>query len=216
MPQSQSMRALQVSGLAPDFAGCAVDDVSIPEPGAGQALIRVHAAALGFPDLLLTEGKYQHWPELPFIPSNDIAGEIVSLGSDTGDHRPGDAVVATLGVGGFGEYALCPVQMLRPKPKTMSFDAAAAFGVAYLTAYVALVRWANLQSGEWVLVHGAAGGVGLAAVDLAHALGAKVIAASASDDKLAAIGKACHPDALVNVTDGFRETVKEITGAMLM
>lgn len=211
MSQSELMQALLVSALAPDFAGCAVADLVIPQPGPNQVLIRVHSAALGFPDLLMTEGKYQHQPDLPFIPGNDVAGEIVSLGSESGALAVGDAVVATLGVGGFGEYALCPIASLRRKPDGMSFDAAAAFGVAYLTAYVSLVRRAMLQKGEWVLVHGAAGGVGLAAVDLAKALGAKVIAASASDEKLEIIANEYRPDATINVTRGFRERVKEIT-----
>lgn len=208
----KTMRALQVADLAPDFAGCAVADVPVPEPGLGQALLRVRAAALGFPDLLMTEGKYQHRPELPFTPGNDIAGEIVALGGDRADFSIGDAVVATLGTGGFADYALCPFAALRRKPEGMDFDAAAAFGVAYLTAYVSLVRRADIQPGEWLLVHGAAGGVGLAAVDLGKALGAKVIAASASDEKLTVIAEKYAPDAIINVTDGFREEVKALTG----
>ncbi|RED15955.1 NADPH:quinone oxidoreductase family protein [Parasphingopyxis lamellibrachiae] len=206
------MRTLQVVSLTPDFKGCAVAEVSVPRPGPGQALLRVKAAALGFPDLLMTEGKYQHRPELPFTPGNDIAGEIVAFGGDDADFAVGDAVVATLGVGGFGEYALCPIAALRRKPEAMTFEAAAAFGVAYLTAYVSLVRCGALQPDEWLLVHGAAGGVGLAAVDLGRALGARVIAASASDEKLATIAREYQPDAAINVTGGFREAVKEITG----
>lgn len=212
MTVPKTMRALQVADLAPDFAGCGVADVLVPTPGSGQALLRVRAAALGFPDLLMTEGKYQHRPELPFVPGNDIAGEIVVLGDDSADFAVGDAVVATLGTGGFADYALCPVHALRRKPAGMDFDAAAAFGVAYLTAYVSLVRRADIQPGEWLLVHGAAGGVGLAAVDLGKALGAKVIAASASDEKLAVIDENYAPDAILNITDGFRERVKELTG----
>jgi NADPH2:quinone reductase len=206
------MKALQVADLGPDFAGCAVTDVPVPTPGPGQALLRVKAAALGFPDLLMTEGKYQHRPDLPFIPGNDIAGEIVALEDEASGFASGDAVVATLGIGGFGEYAVCSIASLRRKPEGMTFDAAAAFGVAYLTAYVALVRCGALKPDEWVLVHGAAGGVGLAAVDLAKTLGARVIAASASDEKLTIIADEYHPDATVNVTDGFREKVKDITG----
>lgn len=211
MSLPKTMRALQVADLAPNFAGCAVADVPVPEPGPGQALLRVRAAALGFPDLLMTEGKYQHRPELPFTPGNDIAGEIVALGNDGADFAVGDAVVATLGTGGFADYALCPMSALRRKPEAMDFDAAAAFGVAYLTAYVSLVRRADIQPGEWLLVHGAAGGVGLAAVDLGKALGAKVIAASASDVKLAVIAEKYAPEATINVTDGFREEVKALT-----
>lgn len=206
-----TMRALQVADLARNFDGCRISNASVPAPGPGQALIKVRAAALGFPDLLMTEGKYQHRPELPFTPGNDIAGEIVALGDENADFDIGDAIVATLGTGGFADYALCPVAALRPKPRTMDFNAAAAFGVAYLTAYVSLVRRGELQSGEWLLVHGAAGGVGLAAVDLGMALGARVIAASASDEKLAAIKRHYGPVATINVTDGFREAVKEMT-----
>ncbi|MGP1284125.1 MAG: NADPH:quinone oxidoreductase family protein [Parasphingopyxis sp.] len=207
----KTMHALQVAELAPDFAGCGVAEVAVPEPGPGEALVKVRAAALGFPDLLMTEGKYQHRPDLPFVPGNDIAGEIVALGGGGGAFAVGDAVVATAGIGGFADYARCPLPTLRRKPDGMDFGAAAAFSVAYLTAWVALVRRAALQPAEWVLVHGAAGGVGLAAVDLAKALGARVIAASASDDKLAVIAEDYAPDACLNVTDGFRERVKEIT-----
>lgn len=208
----KTMRVLQVANLAPEFAGCGIADIAVPVPGPGQALLRVKAAALGFPDLLMTEGKYQHRPDLPFVPGNDAAGEIVGLGTEIGGFAPGDPVVATLGTGGFGEYAVCPITSLRRKPEGMTFEAAAAFSVAYLTAYVGLVRCGAVQPDDWVLVHGAAGGVGLAAVDLAKTLGARVIAASASDEKLAAIERAYHPDAIINVTDGFREKVKALTG----
>jgi NADPH2:quinone reductase len=116
------------------------------------------------------------------------------------------------GRGGFGEYVVLPAAGLHRKPERMSFAEAAGYPVAYLTAYVGLVRCGRTEPGEWVLVHGAAGGVGLAAVDLAKLLGAKVIAASASDAKLAVIETEYAPDAVVNVTGGFRERVKEITG----
>ncbi len=212
MAGPETMRALRVNALEPDFAGCAVEDVPVPEPGPGEALIRVRASALGFPDLLMTEGKYQHRPELPFTPGGDVAGEVAALGEGESDFAPGDAVVCGLTGGGFAEYTLCPVANLRRKPDSLSFEQASAFGVAYLTAYVSLVRRAQLQPGEWVLVHGAAGGVGLAAVDLAKALGARVIAASASDEKLAVIAREYAPDAILNVSHGFREKVKEITG----
>jgi NADPH2:quinone reductase len=123
----------------------------------------------------------------------------------------GDAVAGG-GRGGFAEYAVVPAQGLRRKPDTLTFSQAAGYPVAYLTAYVGLVRCGRTEPGEWVLVHGAAGGVGLAAVDLARILGARVIAASASDEKLAVIEREYAPDALVNVSGGFREKVKAITG----
>ena len=207
-----TMRALRVSDLVPDFAGCAVEDVPVPTPGPGAVLLRVRAAALGFPDLLMTEGKYQHRPDLPFTPGTDITGEIAALGEGVKGFEIGDAVVAALSGGGFAEYVLCSASTLRPKPTGMDFAEASAFGVAYLTAYVSLVRRADIQPGEWLLVHGAAGGVGLAAVDLGKALGARVIAASASDEKLAVIAEKYAPEATVNVSDGFRERVKALTG----
>ncbi len=175
----------------------------MPEAGPGEALVRVKAASVNFPDLLMTRGEYQLKPPLPFTPGIDFAGEVVGTG---------EAVVGSARLGAFAEYVAAPVQALKPKPARLSFSEAAAYGAAYLTAYVALVRRAQLQRGEWVLVHGAAGGVGLAAVDLAKALGAKVIAASASDEKLKVVADEYAPDATLNVTQGFREQVKAITG----
>lgn len=206
-----TMRALQVRELAPAFAGCELTELPVPAPGPGEALIRVRAAALGFPDLLMTEGKYQHKPALPFTPGTEFAGEVAALGEEASGFAVGDAVTG-FGIGAFADYALAPVSRLRRKPATLDFAEAAAFGVAYLTAWVGLVRRAALRPAEWVLVHGAAGGVGLAAVDLAKALGARVIAASSSDAKLAAIEERYAPDALVNVSDGFRDAVRDITG----
>jgi NADPH2:quinone reductase len=206
------MRALVVEHLAPDFAGCGVKDVPTPAPGPGEVLVRVRAASVNFPDLLMTKGEYQFRPPTPFTPGLDLAGEVVALGEGVAGFQVGDAVVGGARLGGFAEYAVLSAEALKPKPERLSFAQAAAYGAAYLTAYVALVRRARLEPGEWVLVHGAAGGVGLAAVDLAKALGARVIAASASDDKLAAIQALYAPDAVVNVTGGFREAVKAITG----
>ena len=206
------MRALVVESLAPDFAGCVVKDVPTPTPGPGEVLVRVRAASVNFPDLLMTKGEYQFKPPTPFTPGLDLAGEVAALGEGVTGFQVGDAVVGGARLGAFAEYAVLSVDALKPKPERLSFAQAAAYGAAYLTAYVALVRRARLEPGEWVLVHGAAGGVGLAAVDLAKAMGARVIAASASDDKLAAIQALYAPDATVNVTGGFREAVKAITG----
>ena len=209
---TNTMRALVVETLAADFAGCAVREVPTPTPGPGQVLVRVKAASVNFPDLLMTRGEYQFKPPLPFTPGLDLAGEVAALGEGVTGWSVGDAVVGGARLGGFAQYAVLDAQALKPKPARLSFGEAAAYGAAYLTAYVALVRRARLEPGEWVLVHGAAGGVGLAAVDLAKALGAKVIAASASDDKLAEIQRLYAPDAVVNVTDGFKDQVKAITG----
>lgn len=205
------MRALVVEKLLPDYGGCVVKDIPTPEPGAGQVRIRVRAAAVNFPDLMQTRGEHQHKPEIPFVGGMELAGDVDALGEGVTGFAVGDAVCSG-GRGGFAEYAILPAATLRKKPAKLTYGEAAGYPVAYLTAYVALNRVANVQPGEWVLVHGAAGGVGLAAVDYAKLMGAKVIAASASDDKLATIEKEYDVDATVNVTRGFRERVKELTG----
>ncbi|MEO8114008.1 MAG: NADPH:quinone oxidoreductase family protein, partial [Phenylobacterium sp.] len=205
------MRALVVEKLAADYGGCVLKDIPTPEPGPGEVRVKVRAAAVNFPDLMQTRGEHQHKPTVPFVPGMELAGEVDALGPGVTGWKLGDPVVAGAR-GGFAEYALVPAAGLQRKPESLSFGQAAGYPVAYLTAYVALVRCANVQPGEWVLVHGAAGGVGLAAVDLARLLGARVIAASASDEKLAVVQAEYAPDATVNVTRGFRERVKELTG----
>lgn len=205
------MRALVVEKLAPDYAGCVVKDIPTPEPGPGQVRIKVRAAAVNFPDLMQTRGEHQHRPEVPFVGGMELAGEVDALGEGVTGFLVGDAVCSG-GRGGFAEYAILPAATLRRKPAALTFGEAAGYPVAYLTAYVAFTRIADVQPGEWVLVHGAAGGVGLAAVDYAKLLGARVIAASASDEKLSVIELEYAPDATVNVTNGFRERVKELTG----
>jgi NADPH2:quinone reductase len=207
-----SMRALVVEALAPDYGGCFIRELAIPEPGPGEVRVRVRAASVNFPDLLMTRGEYQHKPSLPFTPGLEIAGEVDALGDGVDRWQVGDHVVGGARTGGFSQFVIAPAAGLRAKPERLSFSQAAAVGAAYLTAYVALVRRARVEAGEWVLVHGAAGGVGLACVDLAKALGCQVIAASASDEKLAVITRDYAPDAAINITGGFRERVKTLTG----
>jgi NADPH2:quinone reductase len=206
------MRALVVEALAPEYAGCVLKELPTPDPGPGEVLVEVRAASVNFPDLLMTRGEYQHKPPLPFIPGLEMSGVVAKVGPGVERFKPGDAVAGGARVGGFSDMALSFAQGLRPKPEAFSFSEAAAFGTAYLTAYVSLVRRAEVEPGEWVLVQGAAGGVGLACVDLAKVLGCRVIAASASDAKLAVVAAEYAPDAVVNVTGGFRDRVKEITG----
>ncbi len=201
------MRALVVSQLSPDLSGTALRDVPDPVATPGKVLIRVKAAALNFPDLLMTRGEYQLKPPLPFAPGMEVAGEVVSGDGFT----PGDAVVAGTRLGGFADMVLVDAAAVRPKPPHLSFAQAAGVGAAYLTAYVALVRLAKVQAGEWVLVHGATGGVGLAAVDLAKGLGARVIATSRSPEKLAVLAEEYGVDATLPAP-GFRDAVKELTG----
>jgi NADPH2:quinone reductase len=206
------MRALVVDRLAPGYGGCAARELPTPDPGPGEARVRVRAAAVNFPDLLMTRGEYQHKPALPFIAGLELSGEIDALGEGVAGWSVGDAVVAGSRAGAISQFAVVAAVALRPKPARLSFAEASAYGAAYLTAYVSLVRRARVEPGEWVLVHGAAGGVGLACVDLARALGCRVIAASASDEKLKVVAQEYAPDACVNVTGGFRERVKAITG----
>jgi NADPH2:quinone reductase len=204
------MKALVCRELAPDYAGVALEEQALPEPGAGEVRVRIKAASLNFPDLLMTEGKYQLKPELPFVLGMEFSGIVDALGAGISGLAPGDAVAGGNRIGAFSEYAVVPAATLRRKPEAISFAAAASYGAAYLTAYVALVRRGNLQPGETLLVHGASGGVGLAAVDVGRLLGAKVIATSASEAKRRILTEygADHvlPDA------GFRERVKELTG----
>jgi NADPH2:quinone reductase len=206
------MRALMVDSLAPGYGGAAVREVETPRPGAGEVLVKVRAASVNFPDLLMTRGEYQFKPPLPFTSGMEMSGVVEAVGEGVTLWAPGDAVVGGGKTGAFAEYVISNAAGLRAKPASLSHAQAAAVGAAYLTAYVALVRRARVEPGEWVLVHGAAGGVGLAAVDLAKALGCRVIAASASDDKLAVVAQEYAPDATLNVTGGFREQVKAITG----
>jgi NADPH2:quinone reductase len=198
---------LVVSQLSPDLSGTAL--IEMPEPAAtpGKVLIRVKAAALNFPDLLMTKGEYQLKPPLPFSPGMEVAGEVIS-----GDgFAPGDEVVAGTRLGGFADVVAVDAAAVRRKPAHLSFAQAAGVGAAYLTAYVALVRLARVEAGEWVLIHGATGGVGLAAVDLAKGLGARVIATSRSPEKLKVVAEEYGVDATLPAP-GFRDAVKELTG----
>ena len=205
------MKALRVNELLPDLGGVALEDVPTPKPQAGEVLVKIRAATLGFPDFLMTHGGYQLKPPVPFSPGMEGAGEIAALGASVTGWAVGDKVVCG-GLGTFADYMLMPADRLRKIPDNLDFATAAATGSAYLTAYVGLVRRGQLQKDEWLLVHGAAGGVGLAAVDLGKHLGAKIIATASSDEKLAAIKDKFAPDAVLNVQGGFREKVKELTG----
>lgn len=205
------MRAFVCDALSDDLSGTGVRDVALPEPAEGQVRLRVKAASVNFPDILLCQGKYQLKLKPPFTPGMDMSGIIDAIGEGVSGLSIGDEVVGGARFGGFADYALVPAAGLQAKPESMSFAEAAAYPAAYLTAYVALVRRANLQKGETLLVHGATGGVGLAAVDVAKLLGARVIATSASDEKLDKV-IAYGADYGLNVTQGFKERVKTLTG----
>lgn len=206
------MKALVVHALADDGSGVTLQDVAAPERHTGELLVRVRAAALNYPDLLMTRGAYQLKPELPFTLGMEMAGEVLDADADPDSgFAPGDRVVAGTRLGGFAEQVTVRADAARPIPPGLDFAQAAAIGAAYLTAYVALVRLGRMQPGEWVLVHGATGGVGLAAVDLARALGARVVATSRSPDKLAQLSAAYPVEAALPAA-GFRDAVKALTG----
>ncbi len=205
------MRALVCRAITDDLSGVAVQDAPKPEPGPGEARVRIRAASVNFPDILICQGKYQLKLDPPFVPGMDLSGEVDALGPDVSGLKVGDTVAGGTRFGAFAEYAIAPAEALRAKPPAMSFSEAAAYPAAYLTAYVALVRRGALQAGETLLVHGASGGVGLAAVDLGRLLGATVIATSASDAKLDLV-KAYGADHVLNVRGGFRDAVKDLTG----
>ena len=208
------MQALTVQALSDDLSGVALVETVLAERKPGQVLVRVRAASLNFPDLLMTRGEYQLKPPLPFVPGMDLAGEVVEADPDCA-FAPGDAVVAATRLGAFADYALVDAASLQAKPEHLSFAEAASYGAAYLTAYVALVELGGLRAGQWVLVHGASGGVGLAAVDLAKAFGARVIAASGSAKKLAVVAQAYALESTLVSEGRFREQVAALTGGAL-
>jgi NADPH2:quinone reductase len=204
------MRALICDAITDDLSGVGIREMPVPEPGPGQALVRVSAASVNFVDILLCQGKYQLKLEPPFTPGMNLAGEVVALGDGARGPAVGSHVVVAIRHGAFAEYALAEAASLEPLPAALGLAEAAAYPSAYLTAYVSLVRRANLQAGETVLVHGASGGTGLATVDLAKSLGATVIASSSSDAKLKVLGE-YGADHLVNITGGFAYQVKALT-----
>ena len=194
-----------------------LEEVDSPPLQEGHVRIAVHAAGVNFPDILMIQGKYQYKPELPFTPGTEGAGDIVEVGDGVTDWHVGDAVGVGMRSGGFAESVTVPESALRRIPKGFDYVEMAAFTFVYLTAYVGLVCRGAVQEGETVLIHGAAGGIGLAAVEVAKILGATVIATASTDEKLEVV-RARGADHTINYTlpdgkmGGFRERVKELTG----
>ncbi|MEE1891636.1 NADPH:quinone oxidoreductase family protein [Pseudomonas otitidis] len=189
-----------------------LEEVASPEPKKNEVLIDVHAAGVNFPDTLIIEGKYQFKPPFPFSPGGEAAGTVVAVGEKISHLKPGDRVMALTGWGSFAEQVAVPGYNVMPIPKGIDFNSAAAFGMTYGTSMHALKQRANLQPGETLLVLGASGGVGLAAVEIGKAMGARVIAAASSDEKLE-VAKAAGADLLINYsTSSLKEKVKELTG----
>lgn len=189
-----------------------LEDVQPQAMGKSAVRVAVKAVGVNFPDTLIIQGKYQFRPDPPFTPGGEFAGEIIEVGSDIKHLRPGDHVAGVITWGAYAEQLVAPAGAAIPIPKGMDFESAAAFPMIYGTSYHALKQRADLKPGETLLVLGAAGGVGLAAVQLGKVMGARVIAAASSDDKLA-LCKQHGADELVNYSTGsLKDQVKKLTG----
>lgn len=191
-------------------------ELPTPSPKPGEVLIEIKAASLNFPDLLIVQNKYQMKPPLPFVPGSEYAGVVAAVGEGVKHLKVGDSVACLSGTGGFGTHTLAPAALCMPLPAGFPHVDAAAFIMIYATSWHALIDRAQLKAGETVLVLGAAGGVGTAAIQIAKAAGAKVIAAASTDEKCA-LCKQIGADETINysvdtVPNAFRDRVKALTG----
>ena len=204
-----AMRALQVlRPTGPD--GVEVTEVEEPTAGPGDVLVEVHRVGVSFPDLLLSKGEYQLKPEPPFTLGVDLAGTVVAVGAEVTRFGVGDRVAGVLPHGGAAELAVVPEAFTFPLPDAVSFDAGAAIPMNYLTAHFALVERGGLREGETVLVHGAAGGVGTATLQVARGLGARTVGVVSTEAK-AEVARRAGADEVV-LLDGFRDAVAGLTG----
>ena len=187
-------------------------ELPTPQPAAGQVLVAIQAASLNFPDLLIVQNKYQIKPPLPFVPGAEYAGVVQAVGEGVTHLSVGDSVACLSGTGGFGTHTLAPAELCLPLPPGFSAVDGAAFIMTYATSHHALMDRAQLKAGETVLVLGAAGGVGTAAIQIAKAAGARVIAAASSDDKCALCNR-LGADASINYSrQNLRDELKTLTG----
>ncbi len=189
-----------------------VSEVEEPTAGPGQVVLDVHACGVNFPDVLMIQDRYQFKPALPFAPGGEVAGVISEVGPGVEGFTPGDRVLASTGWGGFAEKLAVPAASLVRVPERMDLISAAAFLMTYGTSHHALKDRAHLQAGETLLVLGAAGGVGLAAVELGHAMGARVIAAASTDDKLALCRERGAHETINYATEDLKARAKALTG----
>ena len=189
-----------------------VEDVSSPRPGPGEAVVSVKAAGVNFPDVLVIQNKYQVKPQLPFSPGSEFAGVVKEVGAGVATVKPGDRVIGFSSHGAFAEEVKLEAGKLLPIPAGMDFVRASAFLLTYGTSYHALKNRVVIAPGEWLLVLGAAGGVGVAAIEIGKILGARVIAAASSDDKLA-VCREHGADQTINYgAEDLREGIKRATG----
>lgn len=188
------------------------EDIPVPEPGEGEIRIRNHAAALNFFDILMVQGKYQTKPPRPFTPGSEVAGIVDAIGESVTGFGVGDRVQAMASSGSYAEFSVAPAAKTFRIPDAMSFAEAAAMIVIYQTSYFALTHRAQVNPGEWLLVHAAAGGVGLSATQIGKALGARVIATAGSEDKLQFCLSQGAEHALNYRDASWVDAVKKITG----
>lgn len=206
----QTVRAAQVAALSDDFSSVDIVDLPLTDPASGEVRVIMKAVAINYPDVLMVKGGYQFKPPLPYIVGMEGSGIVEAVGPDVADWQVGDEVIVGGRSGLMAERLCVPAAGLRPKPKALSFEEAAGYTTVALTAYVALVPRGHLEAGETLLVHGAAGGVGIAAVELGKHLGATVIATASSAEKRAlCLQKGA--DHVLDPADGFREAVKDLT-----
>lgn len=205
------MKALLCKTLGlPDTLSC--EEIAEPVPGPGQVIVEMKAAGVNFPDALIIQGKYQFKPPLPFAPGSELAGVVIAIGEGVKGVKLAQRVIASCQYGAFAQKVLVDGRQLIPMPPGLGFDVAASFTLAYGTSYHAIKGRAGLKAGETMLVLGAAGGVGLSAIQIGKALGARVIAAASTPEKLA-ICKENGADELINYcTEDLRERLKELTG----
>jgi NADPH2:quinone reductase len=189
-----------------------LEDMPEPVPGAGHVLIDVHSASLNFPDALIVQGLYQMKPAFPFSPGAEASGTVRAVGDGVTHVKPGDAVVASTAFGALAEQCVADAQRVTPLPAGMDFDAGAAFILTYGTSLHALRVCADLKPGETLLVLGAAGGVGIAAIEIAKAMGARVIAAASSDERLALCRRVGADETINYATHDLRKSVDALTG----
>jgi NADPH2:quinone reductase len=189
-----------------------LEDVPLPEPGPGEVRIKNHAAALNFYDILMIQGKYQVRPPLPFTPGSEVAGRVDAIGPGAAGFSVGDRVQAMASGGGYAEFSLAPAGKTFRIPDAMSFAEAAAMIVTYQTSFFALKHRTTVSAGEWLLVHAAAGGVGVSAMQIGKALGARVIATAGSAEKLDFCISQGAEHAFNYGGEGWVEQVKKVTG----
>ena len=204
------MKAVVCKTLGPATSLCYEDNWAYPVCGDGEVLVDIKAAGLNFPDVLIIEGKYQFQPQLPFIPGGECAGIVAEVGAGVTHVKPGDAVICMIQTGGFASRVAALGHAVFPMPPGLSFEQAAGVSMTYFTSHHALKQRAQLQPGETLLVMGAAGGVGSTAIELGKWMGAKVIAAASSDEKLE-FCKALGADEVINYS---KEDLKSVLKTM--